>query len=150
MPDVLFYHLENQPLEKVLPQLLEKTVERGWRAVVETGSRERAEALDATLWTYRDDSFLPHGLAGDETDPDQPILIATGSENPNGANVRFFVDRAVPRSATGYERIVFIFSGYDPDAVVEARGAWRALSADKGNAVTYWQQDPGGRWVKKA
>ncbi|KFL26848.1 DNA polymerase III subunit chi, partial [Devosia sp. 17-2-E-8] len=31
MPDVLFYHLENQPLEKVLPLLLEKTVERGWR-----------------------------------------------------------------------------------------------------------------------
>lgn len=150
MPDVLFYHLENQPLEKVLPQLLEKTLERGWRAVVETGSSERAEALDATLWTFRDDSFLPHGIAGGESDPDQPVLIATGPENPNGANVRFFVDRAVPQSAAGYERIVFIFSGHDPDAVVEARGAWRTLAADKSNAVTYWQQDPDGRWIKKA
>lgn len=150
MPDVLFYHLENQPLEKVLPQLLEKSLERGWRAVVETGSRERAEALDATLWTFRDDSFLPHGIAGGESDADQPVLIATGPENPNGANVRFFVDRAVPQSAAGYERIVFIFSGHDPDAVVEARGAWRTLAADKSNAVTYWQQDPDGRWIKKA
>ncbi|MFD1942861.1 DNA polymerase III subunit chi [Paradevosia shaoguanensis] len=150
MPDVLFYHLENQPLEKVLPLLLEKTVERGWRAVVETSSRERAEALDGTLWTYRDDSFLPHGVAGDDMAPEQPVLIATGPENPNGANVRFFVDRAVPQNSAGYDRIVFIFSGHDPDAVVEARGAWRALSADAGNAVTYWQQDPAGRWVKKA
>jgi DNA polymerase-3 subunit chi len=148
MPDVLFYHLEFQPLERVIPVLLEKTIERGWRAVVEVGSRDRAEALDAALWTYRDDSFLAHGLAGEETDPEQPILITTGPEYNNGANVRFFVDRAVPLSAEGYQRIVYLFSGHDPDAVTEARAAWRALR--EGNEVTYWQQDENGRWVKKA
>jgi DNA polymerase III subunit chi len=148
MPDVLFYHLEQRPLEAVLPQLLEKTLERGWRAVVEVGSTERAEALDAHLWTYRDDSFLAHGLAGDDADPLQPILVTTTTDNPNGAAVRFFVDRAVPQSADGYERIVYLFSGHDPDALAEARLAWRALSP--GNAVTYWQQEASGRWVKKA
>ncbi len=149
MTEVLFYHLENQPLERVLPTLLEKTLERGWRAVVETGSPERAEALDGTLWTYRDDSFLPHGIAGQPTDPLQPVLITTEGDNPNGANVRFFVDRAVPRETAGYERLVFLFSGHDPEALAEARIAWKALSTPE-NAVTYWQQDPGGRWVKKA
>ena len=148
MPDVLFYHLEARPLEEVIPQLLEKTLERGWRAVVEVGSIERAEALDSHLWTWRDDSFLPHALAGEESDPHQPILITTGSDNPNAAAVRFFVDRAVPQSADGYERIVYMFSGHDPDAVAEARDAWRRLR--DGNAVTYWQQEPNGRWVKKA
>jgi DNA polymerase-3 subunit chi len=149
MPEVLFYHLENQPLERVLPVLLEKSLERGWKAVVEAGSRERAEALDTTLWTWRDDSFLPHGLAGAETDPLQPVLITTGGENANGATVRFFVDRAVPRDVVGYERVVYLFSGHDPDAVAEARIAWKALSTPD-NTVTYWQQDAGGRWVKKA
>lgn len=148
MTEILFYHLENQPLERVVPILLEKTLERGWRAVVETGSRERAKALDAVLWTWRDDSFLPHGLAGDANDPQQPVLITTGSDNPNAANVRFFVDRAVPREVGGYERIVYLFSGHDPDAVTEARTAWKALSTPE-NAVAYWQQDTGGRWVKK-
>ncbi|KKC39679.1 DNA polymerase III subunit chi [Devosia epidermidihirudinis] len=147
MADVLFYHLENQPLEAVIPQLLEKTLERGWRAVVEAGSIERAEALDAELWTWRDESFLPHGLAGTDTDAHQPILITTGTENPNGAAVRFFIDRAVPQSAEGYERVVYMFSGHDPDAVAEARLAWRALR--EGNTVTYWQQEA-GRWTKKA
>ena len=147
MTEVLFYHLESQPLERVLPVLLEKTVERGWRAVVETSSRTRAEALDAMLWTFRDDSFLPHGLAGEPTDPDQPVLIATDDGNANAANVRFYVDRAVPQSGEGYQRIVYLFSGHDPDAVTEARGAWRALQA--GNELTYWQQDDGGRWVKR-
>mgnify|MGYP001419239493 CR=1 FL=1 len=149
MADVLFYHLEGKPLEAVLPQLLEKTLERGWRAVVEVGSTERADALDAHLWTYRDDAFLPHGRAGDEeTDARQPVLLTTDGANANGATVRFFVDRAVPSATEGYERIVYLFSGHDPDAVAEARVAWKALRA--GNAVTYWQQEPSGRWVKKA
>ena len=87
MPDVLFYHLEFQPLERVLPVLLEKTIERGWRAVIEVGSAERAAALDTALWTYRDDSFLPHGLAGETTDAEQPVLITTGPENNNSAAV---------------------------------------------------------------
>ncbi len=147
MPEVLFYHLENQPLERVIPVLLEKTLERGWRAVLQTGSFERAAALDALLWTYRDDSFLPHAVVGDATDPEQPVLITTGPENGNGANVRFFVDGAVPQSAAGYERIVYLFSGHDPDAVTEARAAWRALGP--GNTLTYWQQDENGRWAKR-
>lgn len=148
MPDVLFYHLEQRPLEAVIPQLLEKTIERGWRAVIEVGSTERAEALDAHLWTYRDDSFLAHGLAGEDTDALQPILITTANDNPNGAAVRFFIDRAVPQTAEGYQRIVYMFSGHDPDAVSEARIAWRNLLP--GNTLTYWQQEPDGRWVKKA
>jgi DNA polymerase-3 subunit chi len=147
MAEVLFYHLETQPLERVLPALLEKTLERGWRAVVETSSRPRAEAIDALLWTFRDDSFLPHGIAGADTDIEQPVLIVTGSENPNAANVRFFVDRAVPQSAEGYQRLVYMFSGHDPDAVSEAREAWKALR--DGNELTYWQQDESGRWVKR-
>lgn len=148
MAEVVFYHLEVRPLEAVLPQLLEKTLERGWRAVVECGSRERAEALDAHLWTYRDDSFLAHGFAGEETDALQPILLTTDQANPNNAGVRFFVDRAVPHSAQEYQRLVYMFSGHDPDAVAEARQAWRELRTD--NAVTYWQQEPDGRWLKKA
>ena len=147
MAEVLFYHLETQPLEAVIPLLLEKTLERGWRAVIEIGSRDRAEALDSHLWTFRDDSFLPHGLAGDEADALQPIVLTTEQDNPNGASVRFFVDRAVPQSAEGYQRLVYLFSGHDPDAVAEARLAWRALR--DGNEVTYWQQEA-GRWVKRA
>jgi DNA polymerase-3 subunit chi len=76
------------------------------------------------------------------------VLITTAPDNANAAQVRFFVDRAVPKSAVGYERIVYLFSGHDPDAVSEARLAWKALR--EGNEVTYWQQDANGRWAKKA
>lgn len=147
MAEILFYHLESQPLERVIPILLEKSLERGWNVVVETGSEERAEALDNLLWTYRDDSFLPHSRAGGDADQLQRILITTRPHNPNQAQVRFFVDRAVPQSGEGYTRLVYMFSGHDPDAVTEARTAWKALR--DGNEVTYWQQDGNGKWAKK-
>ncbi|WP_404404340.1 DNA polymerase III subunit chi [Pelagibacterium halotolerans] len=149
MTELLFYHLEARPLETVLPALLEKTLQRGWRAVVEVGSTERLEALDAALWTYADDSFLPHGVAnGSEKDSLQPILLTHEETNPNGANVRFFVDRATPRPTEGYERFVYMFNGHDPDAIAEARTVWRGLK--ERYDLTYWQQEANGRWVKKA
>lgn len=148
MTEILFYHLEQRPLEQVLPLLLEKTLEKGWKAVVEASTSERAEALDASLWTWRDDAFLPHGIAGDENDAHQPILLTTNTDNPNGADVRFFVDRAVPEPGGDYERLVYMFDGHDPDAVEEARAAWKALN--KEHTCTYWQQEASGKWTKKA
>lgn len=148
MTEVLFYHLETQPLDRVLPVLVEKSLERDWQVVIEAGSEERAEAIDNLLWTYKDDSFLPHALAGGDADHLQPVLITTRPHNPNEAEIRFFVDRAVPTDVAGYQRVVYMFSGHDPDAVSEARVAWKTLKP--GNDLTYWQQDANGRWVKKA
>lgn len=147
MSEILFYHLEYSPLERALPALLEKVLERGWRAVVEVGSAERLEALDNSLWTYSEEGFLPHGVATEEGAREQPIVLTTDGGNANGAGVRFFVDRAVPRPGEGYERLCYLFSGHDPDALAEAREAWKALR--EGNSLTYWQQDENGRWRKK-
>ncbi len=147
--EVLFYHLERAPLERVLPDLLEKSLERGWRAVVQAGSEERLEALDTALWTYREDSFLPHGRAGDGPPERQPVFLTTGESNPNSAAIRFFVDGASAGDLAGYERAVFLFDGRNEEAVAQARDQWRAAK-DAGHEVTYWQQSERGRWEKKA
>jgi len=150
MTEVLFYHLQRQPLERVLPQLLERSVERGWRVVVQAGSEERVEALDAHLWTYRDDSFLPHGTAAAGEPAAQPILLTTAEHNPNGATVRFLLDGVpIPPDAGSYDRLVLMFNGEDDDATAAARAAWSASKA-KGFEVTYWQPDAQGRWQRKA
>lgn len=149
MTEVLFYHLEHAPLERILPGLLEKSLERGWRAVVQASSRERAEALDTLLWTYREDSFLPHGMAGQGFEERQPIFLTSENDNPNEAQVRFFVDGAELADVGNYERVVYLFDGRDKDAVEQARGQWK-IAKDAGHSVTYWQQSAGGRWEKKA
>ncbi|MGI9421955.1 MAG: DNA polymerase III subunit chi [Hyphomicrobiaceae bacterium] len=149
MTEVLFYHLEHQPLERVLPSLLEKTLDRGWRAIIQSGSQERLEALDMLLWTYRDDSFLPHGAAKDGAGEQQPIFLTTADDNPNAATVRFFVDGAESNDLAPYQRVVYLFDGRDPSAVETARRSWKS-ARDDGHDVTYWQQSPGGKWERKA
>ncbi len=149
MTDVLFYHLQDMTLESVLPSLLEKSLERGWRVVVQAASEERADALDAHLWTYRDDSFLPHGTWRDKDAREQPVILAIEGGNLNGANVRFLVDNAtLPEDAASYDRLVLIFDGNDDDALSAARAAWTDSKA-RGFEVTYWQADERGRWQKR-
>ena len=150
MTEVLFYHLQRQPIERVLPQLLEKSLERGWRVVVQAASDERIDALDAHLWTYRDDSFLAHGTDREAEAALQPVLLTAQDHNPNGASVRFLIDGApVPADAASYQRIVLLFDGEDEEAVAVARTRWTEAKA-QGFEATYWQADENGRWQKKA
>ena len=150
MTEILFYHLQRQPLERVLPTLLEKSIERGWRVVVQASSDERVDALNAHLWTYRDDAFLAHGIYRESEASLQPILLTINDDNPNGATVRFLIDGApVPADAESYQRIVLLFDGEDDDAVAAARQRW-AEAKQRGFEATYWQADENGRWEKKA
>ncbi len=149
MTEVLFYHLQSMSLESVLPPLLEKSLERGWRVVVQSTSLERAEALDAHLWTYSDDSFLPHATWRVADASDQPIILSIDDGNPNRANVRFLVDNAaMPEDSDSYERVVLVFNGDDAEAVAAARASWTACKA-RGFEVTYWQTDERGRWQRR-
>lgn len=147
--EVLFYHLEQARLEQVLPMLLEKSLERSWRACVKTSEIERLETIDQLLWTYSREGFLPHGRAQDGHVDMQPVYLTMEDENPNGAQVLFLIDGAELDDNAKYERVVLLFDGRNDDMLNHARGQWKRLS-EAGHDVTYWQQNEQGRWVKKA
>ena len=110
---------------------------------------ERSAFLDNHLWTWRADSFLPHGLEAETSAADQPILITAAGGNGNGATVRFLIDGAEPPELSGYERVVFMFDGHDEGQLASARGHWKKLKGE-GHSLSYWQQNHEGRWEKKA
>lgn len=148
MSEIGFYHLQKSPLERVLPKLLEKTLEAGKRAVVAAGSVERVEALNALLWTYGGGSWLPHGSARDGNAEDQPVWLTAGDDNPNGATFLFLTDgRDGP--VADFERCFELFDGNDEAAVQAARERWKAYK-EAGHTLTYWQQTDAGGWEKKA
>jgi DNA polymerase III subunit chi len=150
MTEILFYQLKGQSLEQVLPPLIQKSLERGWRVAVQAASDERVEALDAHLWTWRDDVFLPHGTSRDAEAAEQPVLLTVDATNPNGAVVRFLVEGAsLPGDAAAYRRLVVLFDGEDPDALEEARARW-SKAKEEGFEVTYWLTDKNGRWQRQA
>lgn len=148
MTDVSFYHLQRVALDRALPLLLEKCLERGWRVAVQAESAERIAALDEALWTYSDSSFLPHGTMA-ENPADHPIVLLSGEANPNGAAVRVLVDGVAAGDLAGYQRTLVLFDGNDDEAVTRAREQWSVLKG-QGHALTYWQQDERGRWERKA
>ncbi len=153
MTEILFYHLQRQPLERVLPLLLEKTLDKNWKAVIRCGSAERLAALDDTLWTWKENSFLPHGTYLDGEGVLQPVYLTLEYECPNAAEVLFLVDGAPLDDKTLetplYERIVLIFDGNDDEQLKSARASWKDVTALELTA-TYWQQDEKDRWLKKA
>lgn len=154
MSEVLFYHLERRSLDDVLPGLIEKTLERGWRALIRAESADRVSAVDALLWTYDEQSFLPHAQSGDGEASDQPVLITAEEGNPNQAQLLFLVGGAAPPDWTGLAaralvRIVLLFDGRDPQALEGARTAWKDAKT-AGHDVTYWKETPAGKWEKQA
>jgi DNA polymerase-3 subunit chi len=152
MTEVLFYHLEKRSLEEVLPELVERALARKWRALIRTESADRAEALDALLWTFSDESFLPHAQAGDGDPLNQPVLITVEPGNQNRADVMFLVGGAVPENlnedVASLARLVVLFDGRDAAAVSTARTAW-TQAKQFGHETTYWKQSPYGKWEKQ-
>lgn len=151
MTETLFYHLERRSLEEVLPGLIEKSLQRGWRAGIKTDSSERSDTLDTLLWTYDDQSFLPHAQAGDGDPAGQPVLISVEDGNPNSAQIVFYVGGALPADWEGLgdlARVVLLFDGRDAEALAKARGAWKDAKA-AGHDVTYWKESPSGKFEKQ-
>ncbi|MGA2045465.1 MAG: DNA polymerase III subunit chi [Roseiarcus sp.] len=150
MTEIRFHHLQRRRPEQALPALLEEALARGERAVVESTEREWIEALDESLWTYSDHSFLPHGMARDGEPETQPIFLTTGDDNPNDARLRIFVGGARAASLlasrpTAYDRILILFDGADEEARAGARAQWAQLKA-AGHAPSYWREDESGGW----
>ena len=148
-PEIWFYHLERSTLDQVLPTLLEKTLERGWRALIKSSHAHRLDELDERLWTFDEESFLPHGRADQPHADRQPVLLSESSENLNGAQALFIVDDAELGATEGIERCFIIFDGRDETALQQARARWKTLKTDGAN-LAYWRQTDEGRWEKAA
>jgi len=147
-PEIRFYHLTSSRLEQALPALLQRTLGRGWRAVVLADSAERVEWLNQHLWTFEQGSFLPHGSAKDGDAPDQPVWLTDTEETPNGAKVLFLLDGMACEKPESYDLVCTVFDGNDGEATSRARHQWKTWK-DKGIALTYWQQGDKG-WEQKA
>lgn len=150
MGAAFFYHLTRAPLEVTLPMLLSKARGAGWRVVVRGTDPGRMSWLDDRLWMGDEEHFMPHGLAGSGFDADQPVLLTTAPDAPNGAACLMAVDGAEvdPSECSKLERVCILFDGNDEGAVNRARGQWKALTG-AGVPAQYWSEES-GRWEKKA
>ena len=145
MTDINFYHLTVRPLEWALPKLLEKALKTETRAVVMASNEERVANLNAHLWTFVPDSWLPHGSEKDGNAEEQPIWLTYADENPNNARFLFLTDGAISAHVSDFERVFELFDGRNEAAVKAARARWKDYKA-AGHTLAYWRQTESGGW----
>lgn len=147
MTEIRFYHLTRMRLDQALPELLEKTRQRGWRALVQVKEEGAVEPLTKSLWAGCPDSFLPHGSAKDGNAAQQPIWVTEKTENPNEASVLFLAEGAAREGFDGFDLVCEVFDGNDDVQVGGARARWSSYKEAE-HSLTYWQQTENG-WEKK-
>ncbi len=150
MTRVDFYHLQKSSLDQVLPKLCEKAYASGKRIKIFLGVAERVDFINTLLWTYADESFLPHGSKKDGFIEDQPIFISAQKDNENHAELLILADGAVLpiEELKTYERVLNIFDGNDDIAVKNAREYWKDIKS-LGGELHYWQQNNSGIFEQK-
>ena len=144
-----FYHLQKSTLDQVLPVLAEKVFATGKRLLIKTGMADEAEHLNTLLWTYRPDSWLPHGTISDGFEADQPVFITDGESNLNAAEMVMLTNGGTMEDIAAFERCLNLFNGNDENAVQNARALWKAV-VQNGHEAYYWQQNDAGKWEMKA
>lgn len=150
MTRIDFYHLQKAPLEQVLPKLCEKAYATGKRIKILLGNAERVEFINSLLWTYSEESFLPHGSKRDGFAEEQPIFISADEVNENNAVLLILADGAQinVEKLSAYERVLNIFDGNDEMALNNARAYWKEIKT-LGGELHYWQQNANGSFEQK-
>ena len=143
MTEIRFYHMTRSSLDKALPELLEKTLQKGWRAVVWAKNNDEITEISSLLWSFKPESFLPHGTKKDGHEAETPIWLTAKAENPNGAQVLFVVDGRPVEAMEGIDLVCDLFDGLDGEAEAAARQRWTAYKKQK-HTLAYWKQTENG------
>ncbi len=139
-----FYDLNGAPLDLGLGRLLETALAEGRRVCVRLGQEERVAVLDQGLWTYRNDSFLPHGCEGDPAK--HPVWLTAAAGNPNVADLLVVVDDAPMHDREGFSETTYLFDRRDPAMRDIARDRFAAFR-DEGVRPAYLRFGPQG-WLQ--
>ncbi|VEG90739.1 DNA polymerase III subunit chi [Legionella spiritensis] len=106
-----FYLLKSGDLQTrwhLACRLLEKAYLRGHQIFVLCNNRQEAEHLDELLWTFKEDSFVPHNLQGEGPEPPPPIQIGHAQE-PRGFNdILLNLSDEIPAFHNRFSRIMEI------------------------------------------
>ena len=141
-PEIVFYEITAQRIEDILPDLLEKALVRGWQSLVLCDSKDQQAFLDRHLWTYRPDSFLPHGVGGGH-----PISLIEDLDG-HTADLVFFLSLHAGKIPFDFPctRLCILFDGrLDDNRELCSKTLAHLYTA--GLTPVHWGQDK-GKWVK--
>ena len=115
MTQIIFYSTAPLQVEKTLFALLEKSLEKGNKSLLLFKDKEKCLSINEQLWTYKQNSFLPHISEDDQIydNIDVPVYLSTKNENPFKAELLFSIDGFLPDNIDHFERVIIIIDVND-------------------------------------
>ncbi|MBK1718974.1 DNA polymerase III subunit chi [Thiocystis violacea] len=118
-------------------RLVERIRASARRVLIHCPDPEECRHLDRLLWTFREDSFLPHGLVG-QVDPDlTPVLISQGGSPESEHQVLLNLSLGIPDFLDRFERLCEVVD-HEPQARQAGRERFRVYR-ERGYALDHHQ-----------
>ena len=150
MTEIIFYSSAPLQVENTLFTLIEKSYEKGYKSLLLFQDKEKCSVIDEKLWTYKQNSFLPH-LSKDEKFSDEidiPIYLSTKNENPYKAELLFSIDGFLPDHINNFERVIIIIDANDKILLEKYKKYYLDINKDFEDIVFY-KSDDNGKWTEK-
>jgi DNA polymerase-3 subunit chi len=145
--EYLFYHHEASTIESTLPQFLEKCIIKNWRALIKTRVDHLVE-LEEFLWTFKANSFLPHGRDDQPRVQHHPIVLSSSAKTADSFQVVFLLAGSEIKKLNDVERCIIFIDGRSEKSTIYERSRWKKLKAE-GEKLNYYKQNSNGEWIKK-
>ncbi len=139
MPRIDFYIIEEanpQARLRLACRLIEKAYKNRHRIYVHADNQTQAHQLDELLWTYREDSFLPHNLYGDGPEPAPPIQIGFGATPEKHRDILINLSSTIPDFYPQFTRLLEIITA-EPDIQTCGREHYRQYRAQSYEITTH-------------
>lgn len=139
MPTVDFFEVRGRRWEEALCQRVEEEQAAGQRVYVWASSEAQSRGIDDLLWTFRDDSFVPHSLWQGENPFDEAVAVGWQPGNPNRASCLVLARDASASEIKSFDRVIDFAPVDDPALRDAARVRFRTFR-DAGFAVTFHRE----------
>jgi len=139
MPRIDFYVLSTKRphgRELFACRLIEKAYKLGHQMYIHTENEAQARLMDDLLWTFRENSFIPHEKLG-QVNQDTPVYIGHKTAPTQLNDILINMTREVPNELTQFSRTIELVDN-DPEIRQQGRQRFRTYR-DQGFQVTTHQ-----------
>jgi DNA polymerase-3 subunit chi len=128
MTEILFVETTARRMEVQACEIAERNYLQGDKLQIIAENQEQAKRLDDLLWTFKPDSFVPHGIGtGSADESDQPVVIITEKERLGKINALLMMDYVEAELVSQFSRAVHLIVVDDPERLERSRGYWTEL-----------------------
>ena len=143
MTKVIFIEVTANRMEMSACQIAERTYLRGDRLHIMAADQRQAARFDDLLWTFRPDSFVPHGsFGGKKNEPLPPVVITTDPEKIPGFESLLMLDYCPVETVAQFSQAIHLVIVDNRERLAASRDYWIQFK-EAGFKLSHQKGSPG-------